>query len=926
MKRAKPKKALSLFLVTVMVTSLCGFYVQAEDSSGDTPVLVTNVSATNSDALNEPSTEDSVNEPINDSDTTSSDDSSATSTDGSDNAPIDGSDSSSADASDSDVDQSVSEVSTTDTPELIPQTLSQTMSDGVTVQVSGNLPEGINLLAKIETVSIADVEVLYAYDISLWLGETEYIIPEAVAVSFLNVHLPEAENIEAYHIDGAKVEQIDVSSDAGVATMTAESFSIYALVGSSKKTSSYTIERGDTLDLTNCKGTSTADSDRTRGTWSITEGTDVVRFTSSTTDKRSVTVEGKKAGKATIRCDYNDGSPKFNTFEVIVSGNCSVSVKYNSASQSGKTVYLLDANGTKVAKATTNGSGVATFSGVAVGSYTASVGFNTHSGSTYSAFSGSSPAVILASEDTTASISLTKTDGFDGGIVFDDAVRNKDTFDHVDIRTKGTIHVNYQVNGTPPVAKTYNTVVSRPQIKIDNGTWDDRPDTTNKDWEYRFDWLRVSPSSTVYLKCTITATNTKDPTDKSVGTLETSYSGRDAFKKAIEDCEAKKGLDFTINESEALRSLFYSYNYSWSAATSEAYTLKSGDLGACAIPGGASGLAYNTPVNVDTLYNNGYQVAGFKNGAKGTWTFSGWDHSNFNITANTAITGTWTFTEDAKYSVVYVNGSSNTPPEWYYVPESHTVKSINVVGFSKVGCTFDGWTTDEDGENPIDEDTVVEVGESVGTIYYYAKWKAKLCKVKYEWNGSIPGGAVPPPEKTVNYGTEYTAETVGTYAYYTFDGWHVRAAQTPRTEDARVSSALAPIGDFVASLSVHEDVHYVDGTRIEGDIVLYGTWTYNPPYYPPYDPPIIVSPSPSISPSPSVSPSPSESTVPVTDITDTDIPEADAPVTAVDTPTNSNTPQTGDSSNLGLMAILAVSSAAALGAVGIITRRKKRSK
>lgn len=622
-----------------MVTSLCGFYVQAEDSSGDTPVIVTESSAPNSEA---PSAEPSV-EPIV--------------------AP--------SVEPESNVDDSDNEVSTTDTPELIPQTLtSETMSDGVIVQVSGNLPKGITLLAKIVPVSIADVEVLYAYDISLWLGETEYVITKAVTVSFLNVTLPEAESVEAYHIDGAKVEQIDVSSnaDTGVATMTAESFSIYA-----------------------------------------------------------VALAPSAKGKADVTVKYDD-TPLWN-----------------------ETVYLLNSSGATVKTATTNFSGVAKFSDIPVGTYTADVRFNEEDfWGKYYIYTGSTSVVISANTSTKAAISLTRTPGFDGGIAYDDAVRSNDTFKHVDIRAKGTIHVNYQVNGAPPMAKTYDIVVSGPKIIIDNVTYD-KPAKSDDGLEYRFTRLRVSPSSTVYLECTITATNTKDTTDKSVGTLKTSYSGRDAFKKSIEDCQAKEGLDFTINESEAIAALFYSSSYSWSAATSEANTLAVGDLGTCVVPAGSSGLAKNSAVKVDTSYSNGYHVAGFKNGAKGTWTFSGWDHSNFNITANTDIKGTWTFAEDAKYSVVYVSNStdcSDTLPELHYVTESHTVKSINDIKFSKAGCTFDGWTTDPKGETPIiSAGTVVNAGEDDQTIRYYAKWKANLRKVRYEWSGSIPSGAVPPPEK-----------------------------------------------------------------------------------------------------------------------------------------------------------------------------------
>lgn len=183
-----------------MITSLGGYYAQADDSSGDKQEIVT--------------------EPLTLSTETPgaelSEDVSAVS---------------SEEAATFNVEQD-SVVSEADTLVLVPQELSKTMSDGVTIKVSGNLPQGVELSAEIVNLSLDNVEVLYAYDITLWLDGKEYAITEAVSVSFINVYLPEAKDIEAYHIDGEKVEQISVATadEAGVATMTADSFSVYAVV------------------------------------------------------------------------------------------------------------------------------------------------------------------------------------------------------------------------------------------------------------------------------------------------------------------------------------------------------------------------------------------------------------------------------------------------------------------------------------------------------------------------------------------------------------------------------------------------------------------------------------------------------------------------------------------------------------------------
>lgn len=283
MKRASRRKTMSVILAIVMITSLCGgFYAQAEDIEGDaTEITVESSAPDTKEAGTGPSVVPSA-EPC-------------------------------AEPS----------VESGCEAELAFRELSQTMSDGVTVKVSGNLPEGTELFAEIVDVSLDEGEVLYAYNITLRLDGEEYLITEAVTVSFLNVELPADASVEAYHIDGDEVEQIDVTAiaDAGIATMTADSFSIYALVGSSTKiTSSYTLSKQQQITLTNCKINSTADADKKAGSWSITQTDGYISFvTEDVSSTSSVTIKGEKEGTATVKCVYQDGSQsRTNTYSVTV--------------------------------------------------------------------------------------------------------------------------------------------------------------------------------------------------------------------------------------------------------------------------------------------------------------------------------------------------------------------------------------------------------------------------------------------------------------------------------------------------------------------------------------------------------------------------------------------------------------------------------
>ena len=210
-------------------------------------------------------------------------------------------------------------------------TLQKTVGNA-TVIVTGNLPAGVELA--VEQVPVEDVqpdidsveggEVLYAFDITLMLDGQEYTIDESVTVTILGIDLAEAEDVKAYHIpDESPVEIADMKSqtDTGI-MLTADGFSIYAIVGGLKSTSRYYMKTGETVTLTNCKGNDVKDI--VSGTWEIENNSPDVEITSSKMNVSSITVKAKASGKTNvnvnIKCLYtkDNGTQGTNTFKITV--------------------------------------------------------------------------------------------------------------------------------------------------------------------------------------------------------------------------------------------------------------------------------------------------------------------------------------------------------------------------------------------------------------------------------------------------------------------------------------------------------------------------------------------------------------------------------------------------------------------------------
>lgn len=114
--------------------------------------------------------------------------------------------------------------------------LTETLSD-VSIQITGQLPEGVTATAWPTEVEIQDETVLVAYDITLWLDGEEYEPDSAVKVTIQTPELADTESASVYHIaapeDGEKAAPELVAEGVTVADgavqFDADGFSTYAV-------------------------------------------------------------------------------------------------------------------------------------------------------------------------------------------------------------------------------------------------------------------------------------------------------------------------------------------------------------------------------------------------------------------------------------------------------------------------------------------------------------------------------------------------------------------------------------------------------------------------------------------------------------------------------------------------------------------------
>ena len=219
------------------------------------------------------------------------------------------------------------------------------------------------------------------------------------------------------------------------------------------------------------------------------------------------------------------------------------------------------------------------------------------------------------------------------------------------------------------------------------------------------------------------------------------------------------------------------------------------------------------------------------------------------------------------YSVTYTRGAHGSFEDQKYENLSSGTKTPDFNGnpTDNSGWSFIGWS-------PALESTVTR------NMTYTAQWS---------------NGYVPPP--TTYFTVTYVPGAHGTFPKQEYKNL-ISGALTPAFDGNLTGDTGWTFTGWSPTVS----------TNVFSDRTYVAQWQENA------TPPTVIPESP-----PPLGPTP----VPVTPIPENPVPGAATPVIA---PTV--TPQTGDNSNILLLAILAVFSAAGLGTVGIITRKKKRSK
>ncbi|MBY0585075.1 SHIRT domain-containing protein [Murdochiella sp. Marseille-P8839] len=225
----------------------------------------------------------------------------------------------------------------------------------------------------------------------------------------------------------------------------------------------------------------------------------------------------------------------------------------------------------------------------------------------------------------------------------------------------------------------------------------------------------------------------------------------------------------------------YQVIYAWGADAPDTVTL----------PTDSKNYYKGDSYTLDTNYKANDTVEGKQGDKKGTWIFNGWNDPNNGTMGegNVTITGSWSFTEAAKYKVNYAWGTDApdtavlpTDSKDYYKGDSYkldtTYKANDTVegkqGDKKGTWTFNGWNDPNNGT----------MGEQEVTIT--GSWtftEAEKYKVSYDWGTDAPGTETKPEDKSYYKGETYTVDgkyTNGTTVEgkqgdkkgaWTFNGW-----------------------------------------------------------------------------------------------------------------------------------------------------------
>ena len=186
---------------------------------------------------------------------------------------------------------------------LSEDTIQATADDGAVITVSGLLPQDAYVTAEPVEVTLEDLTVLAAYDITIYDAEGNVWQPdESVVVDIKTPILTEVEEVEIYHMEDvdAEPEHVEtVTAESDVATFTAESFSIYVVT----VTQGYhvvgrlTTTEGQSFSIRGHYG------DWNGHQWSIVSGNDVLKITSGA-EGRTVKLTAIGSGTAVVKHEY----------------------------------------------------------------------------------------------------------------------------------------------------------------------------------------------------------------------------------------------------------------------------------------------------------------------------------------------------------------------------------------------------------------------------------------------------------------------------------------------------------------------------------------------------------------------------------------------------------------------------------------------
>lgn len=166
------------------------------------------------------------------------------------------------------------------------------------------------------------------------------------------------------------------------------------------------------------------------------------------------------------------------------------------------------------------------------------------------------------------------------------------------------------------------------------------------------------------------------------------------------------------------------------------------------------------------------------------YTFAGWDKAipAKMPAADMKITAKWTINQ---YTIDF---NSNGGSEVADITQDYNSDITAPADPTREGYTFAGWNIEIPAKMPANNMTIT------------AGWTINKHDVRYNIIGETPAKAAVPDDRTVDYGTVFSAAMPAAISGYTFDGWYSDAACT---------------------------VKYADGGAIKADTDLYGKWTRN---------------------------------------------------------------------------------------------------